>query len=342
MPLHLESLPEWNSPPEAHTSGRVQGVGGKGRVRGESPGKCSVRGRAHPSALSAVGPVTFRDRRRQVNLSQEQLALMLCVNHATISRWESGLRRPAHDMVSGVAEALRVPSTVVEAWFAHLPVLGGDTVGRLPGLRRLLCRRQIDLGDASSACGVSISDLTGWVHGRRSLPRFMVPRLARLLDMTEAQFRIESRISSAEEPGSHLRELRRRRGLTQRALGLRIGRSEAAICSWELGRVVPSWSSVRRLAEALSIDEGTLCERMAWTPPPPVASSADGLSPSELLKWRRLQEGMNCAQVARCVGVTAQTVRRWESGDFRPRHATLARLVRVLELPELQQMMLSG
>jgi DNA-binding transcriptional regulator YiaG len=48
---------------------------------------------------------------------------------------------------------------------------------------------------------------------------------------------------------------------------------------------------------------------------------------------------MNCAQVARCVGVTAQTVRRWESGDFRPRRAAFARLIRALELPELQQSM---
>lgn len=289
-------------------------------------------------AARAGGATSFRERRIAAGLSQAQLADVLCVNHATISRWESGLRRPAHDMVSGVAEALGVAPTEVELWFEHIPVLGGDTVGRLPGLKRLFDQRGIAVDAAARACEVSDTELAGWVHGRRSLPRFMVPRLASLLDMTESQFRCETRISSAGAPGTYLRELRRSRGLTQHALGLRIGRSEAAICSWELGRVVPSWLSIRRLARALDVDDGTLCEGMSWPAPPVVVSSADGLSPSELLRWRRLQEGMNCAQVARCVGVTAQTVRRWESGDFRPRRAVVARLIRALQLPELQEL----
>ncbi|HZW01924.1 MAG TPA: helix-turn-helix transcriptional regulator, partial [Candidatus Deferrimicrobium sp.] len=139
--------------------------------------------------------VTFRESRRQVGLSQAQLAELLCVNHATISRWESGIRRPAHDMVPRVAEALRVRPSAVAAWFEHIPVLGGDTVGSLPGLKRLFVQRGIDVHIASRACGVSKEEMAGWVHGRRSLPRFMVPRLATLLDMTESQFRLESRIS---------------------------------------------------------------------------------------------------------------------------------------------------
>jgi len=280
-------------------------------------------------------PSELRARRLLVGLSQVQLARVLCVNHTTVSRWESGARRPAHELVPAVARALGVSSDQIEEWFGHVPTLGGDTIGRLPGLKRLLRDRGIDLRTAADRCGVPAADLAGCVFGRRSLPRFLVPRLAGLLDLAEADFLHAARSSIVARRGSFLRELRRERGLTQAALGLRIGRSEAAICTWELHRAIPSPASIRRLARALDVHDDDLCQHMSWPSPPRLMISSDTLPAHELVRWRRLQEGLNRAQLARCVGVTAQTVRRWEHGDFRSRPLTRARLVTALHLPQL-------
>jgi transcriptional regulator with XRE-family HTH domain len=281
------------------------------------------------------GPQELRQRRKALRLSQAQLAEILLVNHATVSRWESGLRRPPHGLIPGIAEALNVTHEAVEGWFAPMPVLGGDTIGRLDGLKRLLAAQPVDLRTAAASCNVPEEDLVGWVLGRRSLPRFMVPRLARVLGLSEADFLKAARSSRTADTGSFLRELRRSRGLTQEELGRRIGRSDATICAWELARVTPSPASIRRLSRALHVVDSTLCDRMRWPRPPLLTMAPSELSPHELIRWRRLQEGLNCAEVGRCVGVTGQTVRRWESGDFRPRPATLERLARALALPQL-------
>ena len=207
-----------------------------------------VRVRAAPAETPNESPSGLRAVRTQVGLSQEKLARVLCVNHATVSRWECGVRRPAHDLVPAVACALGVSEAQVEDWFGHAPVLRGDTIGRLPGLKRLLHDRGFDLHTAANRCGVPAADLAGWVFGRRSLPRFLVSRMAALVDMTEVDFLGAARTSGNSRKGTYLRELRLERGLTQAALGLKIGRNEATICSWELERVAPSWSSIRRLA----------------------------------------------------------------------------------------------
>lgn len=269
-------------------------------------------------------------------MTQAELARALSVNHATVSRWESGLRRPAHGLVPAVASVLAVSSDEVEEWFEPLPVLGGDTVGRLPGLKRLLHEHHIDVDTAADLCRICPVDLAGWVFGRRSLPRFMVPRLARMLGMGETEFMQVARSSSRTRKGSFLRELRRHRGLTQAGLGVRIGRSEAAIHGWEVHRTIPSAVSIRRLARVLEIDDADLCERMSWPSPPQVMASPVTLAAHDLIRCRRLEEGLSRAELARCVGVTAPTIRRWELGDFRPRPVARRRLAAALELPQLQ------
>jgi transcriptional regulator with XRE-family HTH domain len=292
------------------------------------------RGRL-PAPDTLPGPQELRQRRKAQRLSQAQLAEILLVNHATVSRWESGLRRPPHGLIPGIAEALNVTHEAVEGWFAPMQVLGGDTIGRLDGLKRLLAAQSVDLRTAAAACDVPEEDLAGWVLGRRSLPRFMVPRLARMLGLPEADFLNAARAPRTADTGSFLRELRRSRGLTQKELGRRIGRCDATICAWELARVTPSPASIRRLSRALHVDDCTLCDRMQWPRPPLLTMPPSELPPHELIRWRRLQEGLNRAEVGRCVGVTGQTVRRWEGGDFRPRRAILERLARALALPQL-------
>jgi transcriptional regulator with XRE-family HTH domain len=61
-----------------------------------------------------------------------------------------------------------------------------------------------------------------------------------------------------ERFGWNLRIARRRAGLTQQALGDRIGGSQVQVAAWEGGGCCIKISSVVRLAEALDIEPGEL------------------------------------------------------------------------------------
>jgi DNA-binding transcriptional regulator YiaG len=50
-------------------------------------------------ASNAVRPQCLREARIAVGSSQAELAAVLVVNHAIVLRWESGLRRPPHDLL---------------------------------------------------------------------------------------------------------------------------------------------------------------------------------------------------------------------------------------------------
>jgi transcriptional regulator with XRE-family HTH domain len=56
--------------------------------------------------------------------------------------------------------------------------------------------------------------------------------------------------------GSRIREIRKRRGLTQEVLAERVERSVDAISALERGRALPSFETLEKLAQALDVPLG--------------------------------------------------------------------------------------
>src|ERR671933_309635 len=54
--------------------------------------------------------------------------------------------------------------------------------------------------------------------------------------------------------GALLREARRRAGLSQAALGRRVGRPQTQIARWERGAVLPSLETLREIVRACGLD----------------------------------------------------------------------------------------
>jgi transcriptional regulator with XRE-family HTH domain len=285
----------------------------------------------HWSTLSPAAPCSdLASARRGVGLSQDGLARRIGVNHATVSRWESRERRPAFDLVPLIADVLGVDVEEVESWFSGMPTLGGDTLGRMPGLKRLLRDAGISLSEAAWACNVSVGQMTDWVIDRHSLPRFMLPRLCVLFGMPKEQFLPAARQSVVDLEGSFLRERRKQCGMTQSALARKIAKSTVTVSKWERGEATPLEIHVHRLAGALSLDCSELVAAMGWPYAPANQEDSADLPLHRRLRRARLEAGLNAAQLGRCVGVTGQTVRKWESGEFRPKKRTRARLMLVL------------
>lgn len=57
------------------------------------------------------------------------------------------------------------------------------------------------------------------------------------------------------------------------------------------------------------------------------------MTPADRIVAAMEAKGLNRKQVALAVGVTPRTVRRWASGEMRPRNSHLLRLASVLDIP---------
>ncbi len=66
-----------------------------------------------------------------------------------------------------------------------------------------------------------------------------------------------------------LRTLRKRKGLSQQALGERLGVSQAAVCKWESGQAQPDMDALRELARFFGLPMDALCSD---EPMPPAAT----------------------------------------------------------------------
>lgn len=59
----------------------------------------------------------IRQRRRDLDMTMKELAELVGVSEATISRWESGdIENMRRDKISSLASALRVPPAVLMDW----------------------------------------------------------------------------------------------------------------------------------------------------------------------------------------------------------------------------------
>lgn len=71
------------------------------------------------------------------------------------------------------------------------------------------------------------------------------------------------RLASTLYPGGSLATLRMREGLSQKALAQRIGTSQSRLSRIEAGLDDPLLSTVRKLADALSVDVNTISDALA-------------------------------------------------------------------------------
>lgn len=273
----------------------------------------------------------LRARRQELGLTQAQIARMLHVSEATVSRWENCARRPPTATAEAISQVLGVDPDTVGAWLRGLPIARHDLVGRLPGLGRVLKEAGITPSLVADACGVSSETVTQWLQDRRSLPRQALTALARLMGQEEARLLATLRRRAVEPSCGGLRRARLRRGLTQRALAGRLGVGAPTVSHWETGRSRPARYRIEQMATVLGVVPTDLAREMDVSP---YEFSAEGHVGDfgEAIRAARQESGLSKAQLARCVGVSSATIRRWECGATVPRGNLRARVAAVLKL----------
>ncbi|MCY0901580.1 MAG: helix-turn-helix transcriptional regulator [Firmicutes bacterium] len=112
------------------------------------------------------------------------------------------------------------------------------------------------------------------------------------------------------ELGSRIRILRQRKGLTQQEIGFRTGISIPHISSIERGQRHPSLDYAVRIAEALGVPIGYLCESAATTSLP---DDLNYSKPDELPAYLQTFIALETAQPYLAM---AQRVSRLEESDY--------------------------
>lgn len=290
---------------------------------------------ATPRQLGGGGSLLAR-RRRELLMSQHDLAARLAVNHATVSRWETGQRRPPQGLLPALSATLRVSVQELVSSLSEAPELRGDTVGRVPGLGRALRDFGISEERAADACGVDVDRVVEWTQRRFRLPRSAAEALAQLTGLSVAEFVARVRVppTSRAADDSPLRSIRRAQLLTLDAVALRVGVCASTVGHWEKGRATPPPHRVFQLARVLRTDPRELAAGMEWSIPLGVGVECEpDLDCPEKLSIARIHGGLSRSQLARCVGVTSPTVGAWEEGRTQPRGAVRKRLYLVLRPP---------
>lgn len=259
-------------------------------------------------------------------MSQTAVAARLCISVPTLSRWEAGEFRPHPGDYQRIAALFGRSTAEVSDWFVDYPERQSSSVGQLHGLRHEWRRLgHSDLGVAG-LIGVDVERLRLWGTGRVGVPHDVWERLCQELGLDPVQDRIRLRPRPVvPAPSSMLARLRRQRGLTQQELGSRIGVSGSAIGSWESGRRRLPVSAARLLSlvlgcapdELLDAEHHSLLHAVTAIP----LTDRGGA-----LRARRQQFGLSAAQLSRIVGVSPDTVRRWETNQSSPSATMTGRL----------------
>jgi len=200
-----------------------------------------------PRAPATVNGSVLRQLRRGQGWTTRQLAVAIGVSAGRVARWERGERRCPPEWLAAIRAALAGPAPLVPGrQLRHLLALaaapGGVAVGVLPA--SFFTPR----GQATVSQGVR----AGMIHAEE-----------RLVERSDGRIYVRSFLVPGPEgdsshevidrmTGSELRRLRVAAGLTQVALGERIGSPATTVSGWETGRVPIPPGRVAQLRSALA------------------------------------------------------------------------------------------
>lgn len=111
------------------------------------------------------------------------------------------------------------------------------------------------------------------------------------------------------ELGNRIRDLRKKKGLSQLDFGTDIGTTQSTVAWWESGRGYPKLESIGKMAEAFGVPVSTLLLE---------GGTSNGI-PTEreigkrISAWRKLR-GMTLQQLADKAGIGTTTIHNLETG----------------------------
>jgi transcriptional regulator with XRE-family HTH domain len=185
----------------------------------------------------------------------------------------------------------------------------GRSVGP-PTLTDALTAARMTRAQLARMMHLSRPTISGWEKGRRRPARHYWPSLGKALGLTlvevAALFADHPPARGDGTPLPSLAIVRRRSGMTQRALARSIGVAPTTLAMWETAGVRVPLGVIDEIAHELAID----VTRLVSAPPP----SSAPVDPRPLRRLRK-RMGMSQREAAAHLGIAVATLARYESGD---------------------------
>ena len=277
----------------------------------------------------------LRTHREQRRMSAEDLAGHLDVHRNSVLRWERRERLPGPDHVLALARTLDLDTSEVAGFFdaARAPATPAAGV-RGDGLRPIRQAARVSVRRIADDLGVPEATVYNWEAGRARIPDRLLPGLASSVGTPEALLRQVLRTARREHatPVPPLRRMRRRSGLSQEAVAIRIGVSRHRIGAWEHGTPPPLWA-VRALAAVYGVPVSRLARATGVSAPPLLDRRRWRRGDLPRVLWTlRAWSGLTQRQVAARCAVHPTSVRAWEAGRTVPGARSRERLERAYGL----------
>jgi len=261
-------------------------------------------GRAH--GLTAL--------RTAAGLTSRALAARVHVSPSTVTRWELG-ERPCSDADRRrLAVALDLSSESVDQALGPLPL---TSLVPTPGLLAARLQSGLTLQQVADPVDVDPTTVRRWERSGRA----PAGSIDRLLDRLGTDV---LRPQPAPRPPDPVRRnglaaMRRRAGLSARAIAELLEVSQSTVFAWERGARRPRWPSLRALAKAYRQPAAAVFAAAGQAAPQHLRSGPwpDNALPQVLPEMRRWY-GCTQGQLADVLGVSASAVIAWERGRNAP------------------------
>jgi len=196
---------------------------------------------------------TLKSIRKRLDLTQQELARLLEVSHATVAAWESGRTRPRKTHMGRIVALRDMERAEVDKALGREGMAPAVSPDLLKRLRKRLNLTQTEL---ARLVGVSTATVTSWETGKSEPARDRRKAIADLRRMKREQ--VDEQLGRRRAPeseglpvGEQIREevkqTRQALGLSQKALAEKLGVSTATIWNWEAGNSAPRARNLERL-----------------------------------------------------------------------------------------------
>lgn len=253
---------------------------------------------------------TIKELRTEAGMTQEELGMLLNVQNAAVSKYESGKVPLTGETLLKLSKIFNVSTDYL------LGAEEGNTMigGKIAELRK---EQGLNQKELAKKIGVSRSALSLYEIDRREPDLETVKKIASLFGVT-TDYLLGLAKGGNTMLGKRINELRRASGMTQEELGKKLGVIKQTVSSWENDSSEPNHAATIALAKLFGVTTDYLlgAEGDAMGTEEKINEIAQRVGRN--IRSIREQAGLSQKDFAEGFGVSAGAVGMWETGRREP------------------------
>lgn len=253
---------------------------------------------------------TIKELRTEAGMTQEELGMLLNVQNAAVSKYESGKVPLTGDTLLKLSKIFNVSTDYL---------LGAEEGNTMIGGKIAELRKACDMSQKELANKLSISPSTVGMYeqGRREPDLETVKKIASLFGVT-TDYLLGLAKGGNTMLGKRINELRRASGMTQEELGKKLGVIKQTVSSWENDSSEPNHAATIALAKLFGVTTDYLLGAEGDTMGTEETINEITQRVGRNIRSIREQAGLSQREFAEGFGVSAGAVGMWETGRRQP------------------------